>query len=129
MAQILLIDDDELVARGLARLLGRMGHDVRVARNGKEGLRHFTERLPELVITDINMPEMDGVELIMAFQPTGVPVIAISGGGRMSKEVLLDNAEMLGAVETLSKPIVFEDLKAAVDKALGTDGETGSKTP
>ena len=113
----------------MARALSRIGHEVRVASSGKEGRRFFKERLPDLVITDINMPEMDGVELIMEFQPSGVPVIAISGGGFMPKEMLLDNADMLGAVETLAKPILFEDLKAAVDRALGTDRETGSRHP
>ena len=51
----------------------------------------------------MDMPEMDGVEVIMGLQPAGVPVIAISGGDRTSKEAPLDNAHMLGAVETLSK--------------------------
>jgi CheY-like chemotaxis protein len=78
----------------------------------------------DLVVTDLNMPGMDGIELILAANKRWpeVPVIAVSGGGLMPKELLLANAEMLGAVTTLTKPLGIPELEAAVNQALAAAG-------
>lgn len=121
MARILLVDDIEQVRRAMGRALERRGHEVETAGDGKRALAALGAAPHDLVVTDLNMPDMDGIELILAIKDRwpGVPVIAVSGGGMMPKEVLLKNAEILGAVTTLAKPVDLEDLYAAVDAALG----------
>jgi CheY-like chemotaxis protein len=121
VARILLVDDDEDVLRGMRRVLQRLGHEVVAAADGHQALRALEGDPCDLVITDINMPEMDGIELILALRERWpkVPIIAISGGGLMPKELLLASAEVLGAVTTLPKPVGVAELEAAVARALG----------
>ena len=100
------------------------------AADGRQALRAVLSRGCDLVITDINMPEMDGIEVIMALSERrpGLPIIAISGGGRLPKDLLLTSADMLGAVTTLAKPFDIPDLIAAVERALAeTDHDGDSK--
>ena len=129
MARILLIDDETSVRVGVGRFLRRAGHEVHDACDGVEALRLAQGLEVDLVITDINMPEMDGIEVILALaeRKPGLPVIAISGGGRMPKEVLLATAGVLGAVTTLAKPFDLAELSAAVDRALA-GGDSPSAT-
>lgn len=120
MARILVVDDDPAIRAGLVRLLVRFGHDAVEAGDGKEALQVMEEATPDLVITDINMPEMDGIEVINALlkERPGLPVVAISGGGRLDKGLLLGNALALGAVSSLSKPFEVEQVLAVIDEAL-----------
>lgn len=120
MARILLIDDETSVRVGIGRLLRKGGHVVHDACDGVEALRMAQGLELDLVITDINMPKMDGIEVILALaeRNPGLPVIAISGGGRMPKELLLASAGVLGAVTTLPKPFELAQLWDAVDGAL-----------
>ncbi len=120
MARILVIDDDRNVREAVASYLSRLGHEVREAQDGRRGLKAIAEGDIDLVISDINMPEMDGIEVINALREaaTGAPLIAMSGGGLYPKELLLDSAQMLGAVSTLPKPFQLEDLRRAVEAAL-----------
>lgn len=120
MARILVIDDDEGIRAGVLRLLERAGHEVQVAEDGRVAMRLFEANPHDVVITDINMPEMDGIEVIMALRNSGsdVPVIAMSAGGKLPKELLLLNADMLGAVASVPKPFEIADMLAAVDAAL-----------
>ena len=121
MARILLIDDEEVVRRGMGRTLRTLGHDVVEVANGRDGLRALQEGGIDLVVTDINMPDTDGIEVIMAIRQSGVPtpVIAMSGGGKVPKDVLLDSAELLGAVACLAKPFELAELRAILDEVLG----------
>jgi DNA-binding NtrC family response regulator len=125
MAIILVIDDEKAVRDTMRRLLERRGHEVREAANGREALKAPPDY--DLVITDINMPEMDGIEVIMALaeRRPGLPVIAISGGGRLPKDLLLSSADMLGAVQTLPKPFDLTELNEAVDRALASGDADG----
>ncbi len=93
---------------------------MREAQDGRRGLQAIAEGGIDLVISDINMPEMDGIEVINALREAtaGAPVIAMSGGGLYPRELLLDSAQMLGAVSTLPKPFELEDLRRAVEAAL-----------
>jgi DNA-binding response OmpR family regulator len=121
VSRILVIEDDRNVRDVVATYLRRVGHDVLEAADGKRALSAIAADDIDLVITDINMPEMDGIEVITALRKSapGAPVIAMSGGGLVHKQLLLDTARMLGAVHTLAKPFELEDLRKAVDAALG----------
>ena len=120
MPRILVIDDDPAVRENVATYLRRLGHEVFEAPDGLRGFEILGSRSVELVVTDINMPDMDGIEVIDRLREAtdGCPVIAMSGGGLFAKDLLLDNAEMLGAVSTLAKPFDLDDLRVAVEAAL-----------
>lgn len=120
MAHVLVIDDDE-DHRTLAReILEREGHAVEVAVDGKDGLRRFGRRRPDVVLTDIQMPGLDGHGVIEALKVlhADVPIIAVSGGGVRDKDELLLEAVRLGAVEVIMKPFDFRQLLGAVRRAL-----------
>ncbi len=121
MAHILLIDDDEQFRTMLAQMLTQDNHRVTEARDGEEGLRLLGRVEPDLIITDILMPQKDGIETIMALSQAGskIPIIAISGGRRIiSAEFNLEAASMVGVRSTLSKPFAREDLRREIAKAL-----------
>jgi CheY-like chemotaxis protein len=120
MARVMVIEDDDAVRSLVIRMLERVGHEVVATPDGREALRLFGQEPTDLVITDINMPGMDGIEVISAFRAmrAGVPIIAISGGGLMPKELLLSSAAAMGAVEVVSKPFEISRLVGAVDRAL-----------
>jgi CheY-like chemotaxis protein len=120
MTHILVIEDDESVRGALGQTLGRLGYEVSSACNGKEGLSRAQERPPDLVITDLIMPETEGLETIIELRRRSpqIKIIAISGGGRLSTENFLGVAKKFGAHGTLAKPFSREELKAAIAAAL-----------
>jgi CheY-like chemotaxis protein len=121
MPRILVIEDDDEVRELLESLLTRDGHVVATAVNGKQGVAAFLAEPFDLVITDIIMPEKDGIEAIMDLR-RGRPdlkLIAISGGGRAEPENYLHSAQLLGANRTLRKPFTNEAIIAAVNDLLG----------
>jgi DNA-binding response OmpR family regulator len=124
MARILLIDDDDAVRSMLSLTLTHFGHTVTEALNGAEGLKHFARDGTDLVITDLVMPEKEGLETIMELrrlQPQ-VKIIAMSGGGRNKGMDYLRPAKAMGAAITLAKPFSNERLIAAVNEVLaGSD--------
>jgi DNA-binding NtrC family response regulator len=130
VSRILVIDDDPSVRDVISRVLEDEGHTVAQASEGKVAMVAFAASRFDLVITDINMPEMDGIEVIMALSERrpGLPIIAISGGGRLPKDLLLTSADMLGAVTTLAKPFDVPDMIAAVERALAESGHDGDST-
>jgi CheY-like chemotaxis protein len=118
MGRILVIDDEAQLRQVLERMLKGAGHEVIVAGNGDEGLKEFQRTAPDLVITDIFMPERDGFETIIHLRKLNpkIPVIAISG--KPAGRVMLSVAEKLGTTAVLEKPFTLEQLLAAVGKAL-----------
>ena len=120
MAKILIIDDDPAIRRLLHRTLGDAGHEVVEAANGYEGVRKFRAAPPDLVITDIIMPEQEGVQTIREIRALGsdVAILAISGGGIGGAALYLTVAEELGADAALPKPFRPRELMAVVDKLL-----------
>jgi DNA-binding NtrC family response regulator len=120
VALILVVDDDDAVRHSLERILRVGGHEAMLAASGADALRVLDEHAVDVVLTDINMPEMDGIELLMLFQERApdMPVIAISGGGLLDKGDLLEDAGALGAAATLSKPFEIDDVLAAVAEVL-----------
>lgn len=120
MARILLIDDDDAFRTMLRLTLVHFGHTVIEAGNGKEGLELFPRSQAELLITDIVMPEKEGLEVLMALRHLAPPVktIAMSGGGLGNASDYLRVAKLMGAVQVLKKPFSNEALVAAVNAAL-----------
>ncbi|MNF57719.1 Regulator of RpoS [compost metagenome] len=106
-AKLLIIDDDEVVRASLAAYLEDSGFSVRQASNGLQGLQVFERDRPDLVICDLRMPQVDGLELIRRISEleSETPVIVVSGAGVMSDAV---EALRLGAADYLIKPL--EDL-------------------
>jgi len=119
MAKILVIDDDDQLRDLLIRVLERADHEVRGADNGRSGERECREFAPDLVVTDIVMPEQEGIETIMSLRrhTPGLPIIAMSGGAMYGSGEYLDIARRLGA-STLRKPFLPQDLLDAVRQAL-----------
>jgi two-component system, chemotaxis family, chemotaxis protein CheY len=121
MARILLVDDDLFVRKPLKEMLLLGGHEVVEAEDGDKALRALEGGAFELVITDIFMPEKDGLSLIMDLRAKhpGLAVIAISGGSPMIPIDMLPTAKRFGALRTLAKPILPDDLLKAVAEVLG----------
>lgn len=120
MARILLIEDDQPLRQALARLISRQGYDVVEADNGRTALQKVAEQPTDAVITDMIMPEMEGVETIQALRrshPTA-KIIAISGGVRSSAEAYLRIARALGAQKILTKPLDPWELLGALQDVL-----------
>src|SRR5690242_20512194 len=105
MARILIIDDEQGIRRPLQILLERAGHEVMAASDGQEGLRLWRTFGADLVITDIMMPNKDGIETIVELRTLTppVPVIAMSGGDISERLDLLGDARLLGAIHTVPK--------------------------
>jgi CheY-like chemotaxis protein len=120
MALILIIDDDDAIRRTLTRLLERMGHQVVAAEHGEAGLTLWRERGADLVITDICMPGINGLEVIIqfrAFSPD-LAILAMSGGAESLGLDLLGTAAQAGAIRVLPKPFTLEELESAVGELL-----------
>lgn len=122
MKKILLIDDDEDFNRSLKDYLENEGYSVVSAENGKVGLKKIQETDPDLIITDIVMPETDGMELLTQIKNnpklSSKKIIAISGGGRMDKKLFLDIAKDLGADCVFDKPLDIDALVESVGSLL-----------
>lgn len=113
-ATILIIEDEEPTRLLLRTMLEAAGHEVREASNGRIGLALYRDRPPDLVITDIHMPEMSGLDMILELtrEFLNAKVIAISG--EQGEEHVLGVAKLLGARQTLHKPFSMEQLLNAV---------------
>jgi CheY-like chemotaxis protein len=119
MAIILCIDDEESVRRLCQVALEREGHCVLTAENGQHGLRLLEYQEVDLILVDIFMPEMDGLEVIQLLRKTrpASKIIAITGrSGHMNH---LDIAKHLGAHDALKKPFSLQELLHAVSAQLG----------
>jgi DNA-binding NtrC family response regulator len=121
MAKILLVDDDAQLREMLREILELAGHQVRGAKDGRVALALYRAERADLVLTDLVMPEKEGLETIrelLRHDPRAT-VIAMSGGGHSTADLNLTMAEKLGARDTLPKPFSREELLAAVERALG----------
>ena len=118
--QIMVIDDVGGIRYLLRDCLTVAGYGVHLAANGQQGLALFQTQPADLVITDIYMPEGDGLEVIRALRKTHpkLPIIAISGDGRLPNQMMLPVAKALGANLVLAKPFRMRDLVASVKQLL-----------
>ncbi len=123
MSRILVIDDDPLIREMLTSSLKRAGYEVQSAPDGNAALKIHEATPADLIITDIIMPEKDGLETIQDFRRLfpAVKIIAMSGGGRIGADNYLHIAKNLGAQTILRKPFTFEELLEVVEKLLQND--------
>ena len=121
MARILIIEDDDTLRGIIAKSLTHAGHTVSQANNGRKGVAQFKASPTDLVITDLVMPEQEGMETIKILHRDfpALPVIAMSGGLDGSP-LYLDLTRRLGAKITLTKPFTLQQLKSAVDEILAS---------
>jgi DNA-binding response OmpR family regulator len=117
--RILLLDDEPEIRATLRDRLILEGYNVQTAPDGRLGLKLYYESPVDLVITDVLMPEMDGLEVIRALCGTPSPplIIAMSGGGNRDLDFLVEASEF-GATRTLPKPFRLDDLVALVNDLL-----------
>ena len=123
MARILIIDDESQIRSMLRLMLERVGYEVDEAPDGLEGIRQYREDPADLIITDLIMPNKDGIGMIIDLKKEfpKVKIIAMSGGGVNRPEGYLDGAKKLGSTRTLTKPIDRDEmLKAVKDTLKGT---------
>lgn len=118
MKKVLLIDDDELVLYALSKYLQRKGFEVETLGNGKKVIEVYKSFNPDIIVTDIIMPDVEGLELITAIRKIddNIPIIAISGGSRRLDTSYLMSAELIGANATLEKPFEEEELVEYINK-------------
>ena len=120
MARVLIIDDEPAVAGVVVRLLSRSGYEVEFAEGGRAGLAAFEEHEPDLVITDMNMPDMHGIAVMQEVRKLrpDMPVIALTGEAVGPGEPYLSQAVLPEAIAVLGKPFELSDLLEAVERAL-----------
>ena len=120
MAKILVFDDEPSILLMIKKMLEKEGHEVDLALNGKDGMELFEKNRPDLVITDIIMPQKEGLETIIELRKkySELKIIAISGGGRIGPEGYLPSAKYLGADMVFQKPLIQKDFMEAVSALL-----------
>ena len=126
--EILVIDDEPAVIDVIRRFLVRNGYRVRSAPDGRIGLREVENRCPDLVILDMIMPDIGGIDFLnrLAQERIAVPIIATSG--KPFGKAFLQTAQSLGAVSTLTKPFSEKQLISLVQQALSA-GDDGAGSP
>lgn len=117
MAQILIMEDDLQTRQLLIKVLKREGFDVRGAPDGSIGINLLREESADIVITDIIMPEKEGIETIMELQRdfSDIKIIVISGGGKIAPEKYFRIVKNFGVQYTFSKPFKIEELLKAIN--------------
>lgn len=126
MPGVLIVEDDKELREMLKMSLQRRGFAVQEAENGKEAISHFKPLLTDLVVTDLIMPEEDGLKVVIKLRelkPT-IKIIAISGGGKVGPGSYLNLAKALGADAIYSKPFSIKDLIVKIEQLLDNEQHT-----
>jgi len=120
MARIIVIDDNEAARSTMRRVLERVGHEVLEASEGDAGLKLLAETGVTLVITDIFMPQKDGIETIRELRRTNpeIKIIALSGDVRFDGPGILNAAHLLGADQVIEKPFRNDELVRIAEQVL-----------
>lgn len=121
MQKILIIDDEPHILLMLKKMLERAGYEIDIASNGNEGLELFKSKPADLVITDIIMPDKEGLETIREMKrlQSELRIIAMSGGGKISADNYLETAKIFGASKVLEKPFTQQQMVSSVRSLLG----------
>ncbi|MDB6169242.1 MAG: response regulator receiver domain [Verrucomicrobia bacterium] len=130
MARILIIDDDDTLRGIIVKSLTHAGHQVRQTNNGRKGVELFRSEPVDLVITDLVMPEQEGMETIKILhrEYPALRIIAMSGGLDGSP-LYLDLTRRLGAACTLTKPFTLQQLREAIDIVLADPASSPPAAP
>jgi len=118
MISILLIEDDPLIQKTVNLKLKKEGFDVVCCSDGKEGVEKLKELLPDIVITDLMLPYVSGLEIVSAvkeIKEKNIPVIVFSG---MGQEQVVEEAFQLGADDYITKPFSLSELTIRIKKQL-----------
>ncbi len=120
MTRVLLVDDDSIVLDTLTQILEAAGYDVQPANGGAQGLQSYQARRPDVVITDVIMPEMDGIEFIQRLRDIdpGAKIIAISGGSGRGYFENLEAVRRLTPVAILPKPFAKATLLSLIERCV-----------
>lgn len=120
MAKILIVDDYEQIRAAARRVLAKDGHEIWDVPDGVQALDLLEIITFDLVLTDVFMAAVDGMDLLARIQQRGyrVPVIVMSGGGLASREEVLARAKERGAVAILAKPFTPDQLRETVEQSL-----------
>ena len=120
MARILVVDDEELARFTIRDILETAGHEIEEAENGKQAIERQKAEPFDLIVTDIVMPEKEGVETTIELKRDypDLKIIAISGGGRTKNLDFLHLADAFGADKILAKPFSEDELLERVNECL-----------
>src|SRR5580700_8868230 len=126
-AKILIVDDEPQITRVLRTALSTQGYSLRIAANGVEGMEAVHTWKPDLVVTDVSMPEMNGIELCREIRAVSeVPIIVLSV---RNQEAMKIEALDAGADDYVTKPFSIQELQARVRAQLRRSSATESETP
>jgi len=130
VAKVLAVDDEPQILTALARGLGRVGHEVIVSRNAQDGLAAAAAASPDVILLDLRLPDLDGIEVVRRLRTwTAVPILLLSGDGTERARVAALDA---GADDFIDKPFSMEELRARVGASLrrhiGPGNENGGPT-
>lgn len=123
MQKLLLIEDSSELCTALKEYLEPLGYEVDIAPEGEAGLRRAAEYAFDAFAVDIFLPGKDGIEIIKELRRDhpGRPIIAISGGSDLDREMVLTAARQVGADAILPKPFTLEEFKDAIARVMGGD--------
>ena len=123
MPGVLIVEDDKELREMLKMSLLRSGFTVLEAKNGKDAITHFKPALTDLVVTDLIMPEEDGLKVVIKLRELkpSIKIIAISGGGKVGPGSYLNLAKALGADAIYSKPFSVNELTAKIEQLLDNE--------
>lgn len=123
MSKILVIEDDDSFRNVLVQMLSKAGYNVQQAGDGNQAIKICMEFCPDLVLTDIIMPDKEGLETIQELIEVNsqIKIIAMSGGGKFGPDSYLPLAQKLGAKATLQKPFMREELISTIEEVLAGD--------
>lgn len=126
--RILVIDDDDQIRELIREVLERSGHTVFEADNGDAGIKMVGEETVDVVVTDIIMPDKDGLETITELRKSypDIKIVAISGGGRRVNRDYLPTAQAFGADRVLYKPFRPQEVVQAVTEVAGAEKQAAS---
>lgn len=124
---VMVIDDDDAILRMIERMLAETNYHCLTFNDAQAALDDLGHRAVHLIVTDIIMPGMEGIEVILNLRAMlpDLPVIAISGGGRSNRDDVLHLARQLGANRILAKPFTRAELLAAIDAEIAAGGHAG----
>lgn len=127
IASILIVDDEAELRDVMTRVLTLRGHQVTGAANGVEASRAVANNRFDVVITDLIMPERDGIQVINELRRKypEIKIVAMSGGGHISRDQYLRIAKGLGAHALLEKPFLNQELIDAIDRVLSPAADGG----